>query len=52
MTTGDLLGQLGDGPVEDGDVIGDGVGPGVARSQHPGERLPGGVGGENIGWKP
>lgn len=36
--------QLGDGGVEDLQVVGHGVGPGVARPQEARERLPGGVG--------
>ncbi len=37
------LGQLGDGIVEDHDVVAHGVGPGVAGTEHPGKGLTGAV---------
>ena len=42
----------GRGPVEHADVIGGGVRPGVARSQHPGECFTGGVQKASSGWNP
>jgi len=44
VTDGDRLGELGDGPIEDRDVVGDGVGSGVARTEDPRQRLAGGIG--------
>ncbi|GAA1965409.1 hypothetical protein GCM10009754_41880 [Amycolatopsis minnesotensis] len=38
---GDLAGQLRERLVENGDVVGGGVRPGVAFTQQPGHRLPG-----------
>ena len=37
-----LLGQVGQGQVQHGDVVGGGVRPGVARPQQPGQCLPAG----------
>jgi hypothetical protein len=44
VADGDLFGELADGLVQHGDVIGDRVGPGVAGPQQHAERLAGRVG--------
>jgi hypothetical protein len=52
VTRGDGGGQLGDGLVKDGDMVGHGVGARVARTKEPESVSPVASAKQNMGWNP